>query len=124
MGFDPWNRALKIWESIWECEGLFSHSLCTPGSMWCDFWVFPLARNLTTPCLGREPKARVVIECVKDFRSGYCGNTIFDSLGVLNWMCNMFIKRREFLLDSGSYGDFGNKEILESIINHNHHLYP
>ncbi len=36
----------------------------------------------------------------------------------------MFIMRREFLLDSGSSRDFGNKEILESVIGHNHGFYP
>jgi hypothetical protein len=69
MGFDPYNCTLKIWKSIgtptpnmeftWACEGSFPHTLCTPGSMWCDSRVFLLAHNLATPCLGHEPKARV-----------------------------------------------------------------
>jgi hypothetical protein len=37
-------------------------------------------------------------------------------------MCNVFILRREYLLDSGSSGDFGNKGILESVIDHTHYL--
>ncbi len=71
MGFDPCNCALKIWESIWdsnspcwefpwECEGSFPHTLYTLGNMWCDSRISLLARNLATPCLGREPKARVM----------------------------------------------------------------
>jgi hypothetical protein len=70
MGFDPCNYALKIWDAIWdfwlstweftwECEGSFPHTLCTPRSMWCDSRVFLLAHNLATPCLDREPKAKV-----------------------------------------------------------------
>jgi hypothetical protein len=49
MGFDPYNRALKIREFICECEGSFPYILCTPGSMWCDSQVFFLAYNLATP---------------------------------------------------------------------------
>jgi hypothetical protein len=70
MGFDPCNHALKIRESIWDFNSQHGssvgsmrvHSLTlfgTPRSMWCDSRVFFLARNLATPCLGREPKARV-----------------------------------------------------------------
>ncbi len=50
---------LPTWEFTWECEGSFPHTLCTPGSMWSDYRVFLLARNLATPCFGREPKAKV-----------------------------------------------------------------
>jgi hypothetical protein len=30
--------------------------------------------------------------------------------------------RKKYLLDSGSSGDFGNKGILESVIDHIHHF--
>jgi hypothetical protein len=50
---------LPTWEFTWECEGSFPHTLCIPGSMWSDSRVSFLACNLPTPCLGREPKARV-----------------------------------------------------------------
>ncbi len=63
-------------------------------------------------------------ECVKDFWSGCCGSTIFASLGVLSWMYNVFIMKRGYLLDNGSFEDFGNKGILESVINHIHRFYP
>ncbi len=70
MGFDSCHCTLKIQESIWDSNSQHGsslgsvsvHSLTlfgTPESMWCDSWVFPLARNLTTLCFGREPKARV-----------------------------------------------------------------
>jgi hypothetical protein len=70
MGFDPFNHALKIQESIWDSNSQHGNSLGSvrvhsitlfgiPESMWCDSWVFLLARNLTTPYLGHKPKARV-----------------------------------------------------------------
>ncbi len=34
----------------------------------------------------------------------------------------MFILRREYLLSSRSFGDFGNKGILGSVIDHTHHF--
>jgi len=54
LSFDPSNRSLKFWQSLWdsnshqlppwefnwECEGSFPHTLCTPGSMWCDSRVY------------------------------------------------------------------------------------
>jgi hypothetical protein len=70
MGFDPCNRALKIWESIWDSNSQHGSSFgsvrvpsltlfALPGA--CD--VTPgspsLARNLATLRLGREPKVRV-----------------------------------------------------------------
>jgi hypothetical protein len=70
MSFDPWNRVLKVWESI--CNSNFQHGswlwsvrlhsltlFGIPGSMWCDSRVFLLACNLASLCLSREPKARV-----------------------------------------------------------------
>ncbi len=70
MRFGPCNCALKIQESFWDFNSQHGSSLgsvkvhalntlCTPGSMWCDSRVFLLARNLATPYLGREPKAKV-----------------------------------------------------------------
>jgi hypothetical protein len=54
LRFDPSNRSLKFreslldsnstqlptWEFTWECECSLPHTLCTPGSMWCDFRVY------------------------------------------------------------------------------------
>jgi hypothetical protein len=50
----------------WECEGSCPHTLCTPGNMWSDSQVSFLARNLATPCHGREPKVRVAT-CIMTF---------------------------------------------------------
>ncbi len=50
---------LPTWEFTCECEGSFPHTLCTPRSMWCDSRASLLAHDLPTPCLVREPKARV-----------------------------------------------------------------
>ncbi len=71
MNFDPYNCPLKIWESIetltpkmgahlgmWSS---FSHTFHTPGSMKCDSWASFLACTFASPCLGCEPKARVMI---------------------------------------------------------------
>jgi hypothetical protein len=71
MGFDPCNRPLKIRESIGTPTSLGSvkvHSLtlfCTPESMKCDSCASFLARNLESPCLDREPKAKVAIDNFK-----------------------------------------------------------
>jgi len=49
----PLGLQLPKWKLLWECEGSFPHTfLHSQASL--------LARNLTSPCLGREPKARVV----------------------------------------------------------------
>ncbi len=54
LRFDPSNRSLKFWESLWdfnstqlptweftwECECSLSHTFCTPGNMWCDSLVY------------------------------------------------------------------------------------
>jgi hypothetical protein len=74
MGLNPYNHALKIQEStgtptpkmgillgVWG--SIPSHSLALPGACGMIFG-FLLARNLVTPCLGREPKARVATICV------------------------------------------------------------
>ncbi len=50
---------LPMWEFTCECEGSFPHTFCTFESMWNDSQVSLLARNLATPCLGREPKVKV-----------------------------------------------------------------
>ncbi len=71
IGFDSYNHSLKIWESIgtptpkvgahlgmWGYHPLtLSHTL---GNMKCDSWASPLVRTFTSPCLGCEPKAKVV----------------------------------------------------------------
>jgi hypothetical protein len=62
MGFDPYNRSLKIREStriptpkmgahLGVCDCQLSHSPTLMASL--------LACALASPCLGREPKARV-----------------------------------------------------------------
>ncbi len=76
MGFDPYNRVLKIREPIWDSNSQHGsslgsvkvHSLTlfgTPKSMWYDSRVFLLARNLATLCLSREPKAKAMIVYVQ-----------------------------------------------------------
>jgi hypothetical protein len=75
MGFDPWNRFLKIREYIWGSNShignsfgsLKVHSLtlfCITSSMRCDYRASFLALNLASLCLGCEPKVGVAIECV------------------------------------------------------------
>ncbi len=71
MGFDPWNRPLKIQEStgtptpkmgahlgVWVFILTLSH---TPGSMRCDSQASLLAHALASPCFGHEPKTMVMI---------------------------------------------------------------
>ncbi len=64
LSFNPYNRSLKILESIGtqnsQSGSSFGsvkvHSLgisYTPESMRCDSQASPLARNLASPCLGR-----------------------------------------------------------------------
>jgi hypothetical protein len=48
---------LRVWGVI-PSHSLLSHSLHSEN-MWCDSWIFLLAHNLETPCLGHEPKAKV-----------------------------------------------------------------
>jgi hypothetical protein len=70
MGFDPYNCILKIWESMGTPTPKVGVSLgsvrvysltlsCTLESMQHDSRASFLARNLATPCLGHEPKARI-----------------------------------------------------------------
>ncbi len=63
MGFDPCNRALKIWESIWESNSKHWSSLGSVRvhslTLFALLVLSLLARNLATPCLGCEPMARV-----------------------------------------------------------------
>jgi hypothetical protein len=70
MSFDPWNRSLKIWESIetsipkmrahlgvWGFIPLtLSHS---PGSMKCDSQASHLVRTFISPYFSCELKAKV-----------------------------------------------------------------
>jgi hypothetical protein len=73
MGFDPCNRSLKIWESIgtptpkmgfhlgvWRFNSLILPYFQPSGSMKCDSQASLLACVFASPCLGHEPKARVV----------------------------------------------------------------
>jgi hypothetical protein len=80
MGFDPCNRSLKIrksieirnsrWTTTFPSElplsvvhlGMWGFILslsCTLGSLRYASWASLLSRTLASPCLGREPKARV-----------------------------------------------------------------
>jgi hypothetical protein len=74
LGFDPYNRLLKIWESTGipisqsgsslGSVRIYSVTLSfTPRSMRHDSRTSFLACNLATPCLGHKPKARVAIAC-------------------------------------------------------------
>jgi hypothetical protein len=62
MGFDPCNHSLKIWEST---ETPTPNMEVHLGSVSVHFHTLPrsrvflLARALVSPCLGRDPKARV-----------------------------------------------------------------
>jgi len=42
---------------VWRFIPSHSH---TPGSMRCDSWASLLAYTFASPCLGREPKTKVV----------------------------------------------------------------
>jgi hypothetical protein len=70
MGFDPYNYSLKIQESIetptpkvgahlgvWKF--IPSHSPKFPGA-WNVTLSFTIGHTFTSPCFGREPKAKVV----------------------------------------------------------------
>ncbi len=100
MGFDPYDRALKIresfwefipsWEFNWECEGWFLHTLCILGSMWSNSWVSFLAHHLPTPYLGREPKARVATPNAPCMEDGKCKNQYsrkfqYEMVTDVNW---------------------------------------
>jgi hypothetical protein len=69
MYFDPYNRSLKIQESIKTLTPKMGAHLgmqrfikfsYIPRSMRCDSWASLLACILASPCLGCEPKVRVV----------------------------------------------------------------
>jgi hypothetical protein len=70
LSFDPYNRPLKIRESIGiptpqsgtplGCEGSFLHTFSHSREYVMRLSTSLLAHNLVNPCLGREPKARVV----------------------------------------------------------------
>jgi len=72
--FSVWDSHLnpsRSWEHVKDSNSQSGNSLgsvrihsltlsYTPKSMRCDFQACFLAHNLASPCLGREPKARVV----------------------------------------------------------------
>ncbi len=71
MSFDLWNRPLKIWESTGTptpevgaqlgSVGVHSRTFSyIPESMKSNSWASLLARIFASPCLGREPKTKVV----------------------------------------------------------------
>jgi hypothetical protein len=71
MSFDPWNRSLKIQDSNSQngssLGSVSVHSLTLsyiPKNMRCDSWASFLAHTLVSPCLGREPKARVATKII------------------------------------------------------------
>jgi hypothetical protein len=70
MGFNPYNRALKIWESIWDSNSYNGsplgsvkvHSLTLlafPGACEVTPGLPSWSTTLQPPCLGCEPKVRV-----------------------------------------------------------------
>jgi hypothetical protein len=70
MGFDPLQLFFEDSGVNWDSNSQSGSSLgsvkvhsltlsCTPRSMKCDSRASHLARTFTSPCLGREPKARV-----------------------------------------------------------------
>jgi len=70
MIFEPYNRPLKIKESIETlilkagahlgvCGFIPSHFSTLPGSMKCDSWASLLAYTFASPCFGHKPKVRV-----------------------------------------------------------------
>jgi hypothetical protein len=71
LSFDPYNRPLKIRESIESptpqngtplgCEGSFSHTFSCSWEYVVWLPASLLAYNLANPCLGCEPKAMVAI---------------------------------------------------------------
>jgi hypothetical protein len=57
---NPSGLQLPKWELTWECGGSFPHTLLHFWEHECYSWASFLARTFTSPCLGREPKVRVV----------------------------------------------------------------
>ncbi len=55
-----WDSNSQSGSSLWECEGSFLTLSYTPESMRCDSQASFFVHNLASPCIGREPKARVV----------------------------------------------------------------
>ncbi len=81
MGFNPLNHPLKIRKSIGTPTPKMGVHLgmrgsltvfCTPRSMRYDSQASFLARNLTSPCFGREPKARVAAGGTTKRNYSYC----------------------------------------------------
>jgi hypothetical protein len=72
LGFDPCNHSLNIWESIGtpppKVEALLGVWRFIPHTF-LHSWASLLARNLASPCLGHEPKARVVTKLLTYFTS-------------------------------------------------------
>jgi len=67
--------SLPKWELTWECGGSFPHPF--PHSREHEMWLsgFTLTLNFANPCLGHEPKAKVVTNeflCLKMFLCMYC----------------------------------------------------
>ncbi len=51
---------LPKWEFTWECEGSLRHTRLHSGSMKYDSRASLLACTLANPCLGCQPKLKVV----------------------------------------------------------------
>jgi hypothetical protein len=70
MNFDPYDYILNIqesiriptpkWELTWECGGSFPHTLLHSREHEMPLSSSLLAYTFASPCLGREPKVRVV----------------------------------------------------------------
>jgi hypothetical protein len=56
----PLKLQLPKWEPIWECVRSFPHILLHSQEMKCDSRASFFACTFASPCLGHEPKARVV----------------------------------------------------------------
>jgi hypothetical protein len=89
------------------------HSLALPGA--CR----------VTPGLPLGSQHQGDDECVKHFWSGCVVSHVWWLWGSWNDECAMcFILRKKYLLHYGGFGDFGNKGILDNIIDYIHQSYP
>jgi Fe-S cluster assembly ATPase SufC len=77
MGFNVCDHSLKIWDSIRTLTpkmrahlgvGVIFLHFQPPGSMKCYSRASLLVHTLASPCLSREPKARVATQWVVNFR--------------------------------------------------------
>jgi hypothetical protein len=102
MGFDPCNCSLKIRESIWDFNSQHGSSLGSVRVHSLTLFAFPGVCNVTfgslnlaTPCLGREPKAKVMTSIICNFCYIFlCGVTLITCYhGKLCLLTNMDIEK-------------------------------